>query len=125
MGDETPISSQLILNVLVRPIMKMVIRFTTTIQFTNYLEYIFQLERRDSASSQTLSSALTKAEQSHPGVTYDLIMGIIRKAELNVNMNESILRLQGASSDTDCKLMGSLFFLSYKIVIFCFLYASD
>ena len=55
-------------------------------------------------ASQTLRAALTKAEQSHPGLTYDLVMGIIKKGDINVNMNESILRLQGAATDTDCKL---------------------
>lgn len=59
------------------------------------------MERRDVLASQNLRTALTKVEQSHPGVTYDLIMGIIRKGELNVNMNESILRLQGATTDLD------------------------
>lgn len=44
---------------------------------------------------------MTKAEQTHPGMTYDLVMGIIRKGDINVNMNESILRLQGAATDTD------------------------
>lgn len=81
MGDETPVTS-LILPVLIRPILS-------------------QLERRDVAASQTLRAALTKAEASHPGLTYDLVVGIMRRGELSVNMNESILRLQGAVSDTD------------------------
>lgn len=59
------------------------------------------MERRDVLAAQTLRTALTKAEQSHPGITHDLILGIIRKGELNVNMNESILRLQGATTDSD------------------------
>ncbi|GLV38805.1 Cerebral cavernous malformation 3 [Carabus blaptoides fortunei] len=81
MGDETPVTS-LILPVLIRPILS-------------------QLERRDVAASQTLRAALTKAEASHPGLTYDLVVGIMRRGEVSVNMNESILRLQGAVSDTD------------------------
>lgn len=59
------------------------------------------MERRDVLASQNLRTAITKAEQAHPGVTYDLIMGIIRKGDLNVNLNESILRLQGATTDLD------------------------
>lgn len=54
-------------------------------------------------ASQTLRAALTKAEQAHPGLTYDLIMGITRKGDINCNMNESILRLQGSASDSDCE----------------------
>jgi len=52
-------------------------------------------------AAQTLRAALWKAESSHPGITHDLIMGIIRRAELNLDMNESVLRLQGAASDYD------------------------
>lgn len=61
------------------------------------------MERRDVVASQTLRAALLKCEQSQPGVAYDLVMGIIRKTDLNVNINESILRLQGSVSETDCK----------------------
>jgi hypothetical protein len=72
--------------------------------FDSFYYFIsLQLERRDQVASQTLRNALAKAEQTHPGLTYDLIMGIIRKGEINVNMNESLLRLQGAATDTDCK----------------------
>lgn len=63
-----------------------------------------QLERRDVSASQTLRAALTKAEQTHPGLSYDLILGILKKGDINCNMNESILRLQGSASDSDRKL---------------------
>lgn len=63
------------------------------------------MERRDAAASQTLRAALTKAEQTHPGLSYELVMGILKKGDLNVNMNESILRLQGSASETDCKFI--------------------
>lgn len=52
-------------------------------------------------------------------------MGIIRKAELNVNMNESILRLQGASSDTDCKLIWTFFLMKLEFKFFSFFHFSD
>lgn len=81
MGDETPVTS-LILPVLIRPILS-------------------QLERRDVSASQTLRSALSKAEAAYPGLTYDLVIGIMRRGDINVNINEGILRLQGAVSDTD------------------------
>ena len=35
-----------------------------------------------------------KAEHAHPGITYELVMGLVKKADMSVNMNESILRLQ-------------------------------
>lgn len=81
MGDDTPVTS-LVLPVLIRPILN-------------------QLEKRDIAASQTLRAALSKAEAVHPGFAYDFVVGIMRYGELNVNMNESILRLQGAASDID------------------------
>nr|QDC33572.1 programmed cell death protein 10 [Coleomegilla maculata]QDC33573.1 programmed cell death protein 10 [Coleomegilla maculata] len=81
MGDETPVTS-LIFPVLIRPILS-------------------QLEKQDISASQTLRSALTKAEASYPGITYDLVVGIMKKGDVAVNMNESILRLQGGVSDTD------------------------
>jgi len=81
MGDESPVVS-LVLPVLVRPILS-------------------QLEKRDVGASQTLRNALSKVETSHPSFTYDLVMGFIKRGDLTVNLNESILRLQGQVSDTD------------------------
>ncbi|XP_076161344.1 programmed cell death protein 10 Ccm3 [Ptiloglossa arizonensis] len=81
MGDETPVTS-LVLPVILRPI-------------------LMKLERQNVLVAQTLRTALLKAENSHPGITHDLILGIIRRAELNVDMNESVLRLQGAACDYD------------------------
>lgn len=81
MGDEIPVTS-LVLPVILRPILT-------------------KLERQNLMAAQTLRAALSKAESSHPGITHDLIMGIIRRAELNLDMNESVLRLQGAASDYD------------------------
>merc|ERR1712142_1304190 len=59
------------------------------------------LERQDVAASQTLRAALSKVEYAHPGFTYDLVMRLVHKADLSVNMNEAILRLQGGVSDQD------------------------
>lgn len=66
-------------------------------------------------AAQTLRTALSKAESSHPGITHDLIMGIIRRAELNLDMNESVLRLQGAASDYDGKINLYVFILTLYI----------
>ncbi|KAL5285465.1 PDCD10 family protein [Megaselia abdita] len=60
-----------------------------------------QLERRDVGCAQTLRAAFSKAEQTQPGLCYELVLGIIKKAELNVNINEAILRLQGQISEPD------------------------
>ncbi|CAH1388405.1 programmed cell death protein 10 [Halyomorpha halys] len=81
MGDESPVTS-LVMPVLIRPILS-------------------NLERRDVVASQTLRAALSKVEAVHPGFTYDFVVGILRQGDLNVNMNESMLRLQGAVTETD------------------------
>ena len=52
-------------------------------------------------ASQTLRTALSKVETAHPGFTYEFVVGIMRHGELAVNMNESMLRLHGATSDPD------------------------
>ncbi|KAK1133909.1 Programmed cell death protein 10 [Melipona quadrifasciata] len=81
MGDETPVTS-LVLPVVLRPI-------------------LMKLERQNVYAAQTLCTALLKAENSHPGIAHDLILGIIRRADLTLDMNESVLRLQAAASDYD------------------------
>jgi len=65
---------------------------------------MLQLERRDVAASQTLRAALSKVEAAHPGFTYDLVVGIMRRGDLSINMNESVLRLQGTTSESDGEL---------------------
>ena len=55
------------------------------------------------AASQTLRAALCKVEASHPGFSYDLVLGLVRKGDVAVNMNESLLRLQGNISEQDSK----------------------
>jgi hypothetical protein len=77
------------------------------------------LERRDVAASQTLRAALSKVEAAHPGFTYDLVVGIMRRGDLSINMNESVLRLQGTTSESDGKLLVTEFYL-----VFPFLYIS-
>ncbi|KAI8427796.1 hypothetical protein MSG28_002200 [Choristoneura fumiferana] len=82
MGDELPVTS-LVLPVLIRPVLT-------------------QLEKYDLGASQTLRAALTKAEAAVPGLNYDLVAGIMRRADIPVNMNESLLRLQGALTEAEC-----------------------
>ncbi|XP_041979057.1 programmed cell death protein 10 [Aricia agestis] len=82
MGDELPVTS-LVLPVLIRPVLS-------------------QLEKYHLGASQTLRAALTKAEAAVPGLNYDLVAGIMRRADIPVNMNESLLRLQGTLSEAEC-----------------------
>ena len=51
-------------------------------------------------AAQTLRSALAKVEAEHPGFSYDLIKGILRKAEVmeSVDMTESLLRMEGMNN---------------------------
>ncbi|XP_050698003.1 programmed cell death protein 10-like isoform X1 [Eriocheir sinensis] len=84
MGDHAPNApvASLVYPVLIRPILG-------------------QIEKENVASSQTLRTALSRVEASHPGFTYELVMGLVRKADLSVNMNESVLRLQGSVNEAD------------------------
>lgn len=59
------------------------------------------MEKQNMASAQILRTALTKAETSHPGISFDIVQGIARKADVTVDMNETVLRLQGMASDHD------------------------
>ncbi len=87
-------------------------------QTSNLLLSLLQLEHRDVTASQTLRAALSKVESTHPGFSYDLVLGLVRKANGNsgggggtdaVNVNESLLRLQGTASeqDSECKWRGT------------------
>ena len=90
---------------------------------------LLQLERRDVAASQTLRAALAKAEVAHPGFMYDFVVGIMRRGDLSINMNESVLRLQGTTSESDSELhMACLYFLwpvvctAFTLLYFTFRY---
>lgn len=56
------------------------------------------------SATHTLRAAFTKAETTYPGLTLDLVLSILKQGDLTVNMNESILRLQGTVSDSDGKI---------------------
>ena len=77
------------------------------------------MEKYNVAGSQTIRAALTRGEQLHPGLSYDLAMAIIARGEIKVNMNESILRLQGTTAEPDCKSL--IAFLTYNLFLqyFC------
>jgi len=67
----------------------------------------FQLEHRDVAAAATLKAALSRVEAAHPGFSYDLVLGLVRKgegssaAEAGAALNEGVLRLQGNASELD------------------------
>ncbi|XP_066256784.1 programmed cell death protein 10 [Euwallacea similis] len=74
----------------------------TTIILPVLIRHILsQMEKRDMVASQTLRAAFAKAENAHPGLSLDFVQGLLKQAHLEVNMNESILRLQGSVADTD------------------------
>jgi hypothetical protein len=103
---------------------KLVFGLHLLLNYSHLFLAALKLEKRDVQASQTLRAALIKAEQTNPGLTHELVKGIIRKlstlkikiitkylflsyhgninlffadkGSLNVNMYESILRLQGA-----------------------------
>jgi len=56
--------------------------------------------KSDSAAS-AVKNALADAEAACPGISLELSMAIIKKSELNVSLNESILRLQGTPDDAE------------------------
>lgn len=63
-----------------------------------------------------MRAALTKAETSYPGLAYDLVIGILRRGDITVNMNESILRLQGELSDNDGSSPSVHFFIYFYFI---------
>lgn len=81
MGEDTPVSA-LVLPILVGPILE-------------------KLERKDITAAQTLKTAVSKVENTHPGFLYDLVMGLVKRADLSVNMTESLLKLQGSVPDCE------------------------
>ena len=58
------------------------------------------MEEQDLAASQTLKAALSKVEAANPGDSYDLVLGVVRKGDMDGDMNEGLLRLQGVEQDS-------------------------
>lgn len=59
------------------------------------------LEKQDPSAAQMLRVAFNNAEAAHPGLCHSFILGLIKKADMKVNMNESLLRVQGAALEQD------------------------
>lgn len=53
--------------------------------------------------AKTIHLAISKAEQSSPGVLLELVVAILRKHDprASINMTESLLRLQGLNPEFD------------------------
>ncbi|XP_076370347.1 programmed cell death protein 10-like [Tachypleus tridentatus] len=81
MGEELPIN-YLVYPILLRPILD-------------------KLERKDTTAAEALKSSLSKVEHLNPGFAYDLVMGLLKRADLSVNMTESLLKLQGNIPETE------------------------
>lgn len=62
-----------------------------------------QLEKKDISSAQTLRMALSKAEATIPGLTYDLVKGLLKKGELSdkIDTCETLLRLGGVTDSEE------------------------
>lgn len=65
-----------------------------------------KLQNRDANAAQTLRAAFSKAEAQHPGFTYDLMKGVLQRAELKdrVDMTECFLRLEGMNTSTEYQI---------------------
>jgi len=66
-----------------------------------------KLEAQDLGAAQALRVAFSKAEAQHPGFTYDLINGILNKAEVQnrVDMTECLLRLEGTNNSSEFQIL--------------------
>lgn len=87
MGDDG-LFSQLALPVVVGPILE-------------------KLEEKDRGAARALRNAFYKVEAQNPGFTYDLINGILAKAEVQnrVDMTECLLRLEGMNTSTEFHIL--------------------
>ncbi|XP_014676176.1 PREDICTED: programmed cell death protein 10-A-like [Priapulus caudatus] len=81
MGDESPVIA-MALPGLIQPILD-------------------KLGKKDIAAAQTLRVAFSKVEAMHPGFTHDLVTNVLQKADVPINMNENMLRLEGDHSNPE------------------------
>eukprot|EP00058_Branchiostoma_floridae_P008294 XP_002593782.1 hypothetical protein BRAFLDRAFT_245780 [Branchiostoma floridae] len=58
-----------------------------------------EVQKKDAAAAQTLRAAFNKAERENPGLTQEVIMGVLRGQGSDVNLVESLLRM----SADDCE----------------------
>lgn len=65
-----------------------------------------KLRERDANAANALRAAFYKVETQHPGFTYELINGILAKADLQnrIDMTECMLRVEGANQSTEFEI---------------------
>ncbi|CAL1545163.1 unnamed protein product [Lymnaea stagnalis] len=65
-----------------------------------------KLEKKDISSAQTLRRAISKAETTIPGLTFDLVKGLLKKGEAadRLDMCETLLRLGGTNDSEELRI---------------------
>ena len=86
--------------------------------FLHFFITKLQLEKRDLVASQTLRAALQKAEQSNPGLTYELVRGIISEF-WNLLLFHSFILSLAVYIDGIWLVIGALVMTHYGIFLFC------
>lgn len=83
-------------------------------------------ENRSSTLIAFLSLFSLQAESHSPGISLELVSGILKKADMNVNMTESLLRLQGNMPEIEGNLCNDAKTLAkcLLLVIFSFFFLS-
>lgn len=71
-------------------------------------------------AAQSIRSAILKMEQTNPGFCYEFIMSVMMRTELNININEAVLRQQGNILDSDCKSNDSLEYIVNDLIMMIF-----
>merc|ERR1712071_545250 len=61
---------------------------------------LVNLEKQDPHAAQLLKTAFTNAEADNPGLCHNFVLGLVKKADLKVNL-KSLLRVQGSTSDQE------------------------
>ncbi|XP_028966692.1 programmed cell death protein 10 [Galendromus occidentalis] len=86
MNEDVPLAA-LLMPILVKPILE-------------------KLERKENAAAQILQSSLEKTEKNSPGFLLELVRVLLHKTQCEdqINLTETILRLQGALADSEPEL---------------------
>ena len=80
--ERSSIAAHLVVPILIKPILQ-------------------KLERESVDCAHAIRCALIKAESSSPGILLELVNAMVKKADISVNIIESLLRLQGSIPEFD------------------------
>lgn len=58
-----------------------------------------KIERRDQQSAQILRTAIAKAENTCPGLMFEIILSILKRIDSSIDITEALLKLQGNSPE--------------------------